>query len=44
MPMHNVAKKENNMDINNIKETDVPTTAEELAAYDAKFRKQHKRT
>ena len=35
--MHNDAKKENNMDINNIKETDVPTTAEELAAYDAKF-------
>jgi len=27
------------MDINNIQETDVPTTAEELAAYDAKFNK-----
>jgi len=37
--MHKSAKKETNMDINNIKETDVPTTAEELAAYDAKFPK-----
>ena len=37
--MHKSVKKENNMDINNIKETDVPTTAEELAAYDAKFPK-----
>ena len=27
------------MDINNIQESDVPTTAEELAAYDAKFPK-----
>jgi len=27
------------MDINNIKETDVPTTAEELAAYETKFPK-----
>jgi len=34
-----VKKKENNMDINNIQESDVPTTAEELAAYDAKFPK-----
>jgi len=30
-------KKETNMDINNIKESDIPTTAEELAAYEAKF-------
>jgi len=27
------------MDINNIKEDDIPTTTEELAAYDAKFNK-----
>jgi len=37
--MHRSVKKETNMDINNIKESDVPTTAEELAAYDAKFPK-----
>lgn len=40
MPMHkDVKRKENNMDINNIKEDDIPTTTEELAAYDAKFSK-----
>jgi len=32
------------MDINNIKETDVPTTAEELAAYEAKFAKPDNKT
>jgi len=37
--MHRSVKKETNMDINNIQESDVPTTAEELAAYDAKFPK-----
>lgn len=37
--MHRSVKKETKMDINNIKETDVPTTAEELVAYDAKFPK-----
>ena len=35
----NVKKKEPNMDINNIKESDIPTTTEELAAYEAKFPK-----
>jgi len=35
-----VKKKELKMiDINNIKESDIPTTAEELAAYEAKFKK-----
>ena len=38
--MHkDVRKRKNNMDINNIKEDDIPTTTEELAAYDAKFNK-----
>ena len=38
--MHkNVKSKELNMDINNIQESDIPTTAEELAAYEAKFPK-----
>ena len=32
------------MDINNIQESDVPTTAEELAAYDAKFKKPNNKT
>jgi len=32
------------MDINNIQESDVPTTAEELAAYDAKFKKPDNKT
>ncbi len=37
--LNDVKKKENKMDINNIQESDVPTTAEELAAYEAKFPK-----
>lgn len=38
--MHNYVKhKENNMDINDIKIDDVPTTAEELKAYEEKFNK-----
>jgi len=38
--MHkNVKHKENNMDINDIKIDDVPTTAEELKAYEEKFNK-----
>jgi len=32
------------MDINNIQESDIPTTAEELAAYDAKFKKPDNKT
>jgi len=32
------------MDINNIKETDIPTTTEELAAYEAKFPKTDNKT
>ena len=32
------------MDINNIQESDIPTTAEELAAYDAKFAKPDNKT
>ncbi len=36
--MHkNVKHKENNMDMNDIKKDDVPTTAEELKAYEEKF-------
>ena len=41
--MHrNVKNKELKMDINNIQESDIPTTAEELAAYEAKFPKVQK--
>jgi metal-sulfur cluster biosynthetic enzyme len=36
--------KEHNMDINNIQESDVPTTAEELAAYEAKFSTPNQKT
>jgi len=32
------------MDINNIQESDIPTTAEELAAYEAKFPKTQQKT
>jgi len=39
-----VKKKESNMDINNIQESDVPTTAEELAAYEAKFSQPDNKT
>lgn len=41
--MHkSVRNKERKMDINNIQENDIPTTAEELAAYEAKFPKAQK--
>ena len=40
MVMHkNVKSKESKMDLNNIQESDIPTTAEELEAYNAKFNK-----